>query len=94
MTGAIGVNKPNYLGGQVLTRYNPRLGQPYFNSLSPLDGGGFDVEGLGQPETSNRHFFHGPGLNNYDMAPMRSIDFTDSKRLQMRFEAFNVFNHA
>jgi hypothetical protein len=43
---------------------------------------------------SRRRFFHGPGLNNFDMALLKNIKFTESKALELRFEAFNVFNHA
>ena len=94
MTGAIGVNKPEFLGGKLLNNTNPRSGQPYFNSFSPSMGGAFNVEPLGKIGNSNRRFIHGPGLNNFDMALLRNISFTESKQLQLRFEAFNVFNHA
>ena len=67
---------------------NPRHGNPYFNfSL-------FSQEQLGQFGTSPRRFFHGPGLNNFDMALLKTAKFTESKELQLRFEAFNLFNHA
>ncbi|HZR56472.1 MAG TPA: carboxypeptidase regulatory-like domain-containing protein [Terriglobales bacterium] len=88
LTGAIGVNKPDFVGGKVLNNTDPRSGQAYFNPAA------FAPEPLGQIGTSNRRFFHGPGLNNFDMALLRNIAFTESKELQLRFEAFNVFNHA
>jgi Carboxypeptidase regulatory-like domain/TonB dependent receptor len=87
LTGAIGVDKPNYDGGKVLADTNPRSGQPYFNVAD------FSEEAMGQVGTSNRRFFHGPGLNVFDMALLRNIKFMESKELQLRFEAFNVFNH-
>src|SRR5262249_47154177 len=39
-------------------------------------------------------FFHGHGLNNWDMALLKDTRITESKLLQFRFEFFNVFNHA
>ena len=36
----------------------------------------------------------GPGLNNWDMALLKNTNFTETKVLQLRFEAFNIFNHA
>ena len=46
-----------------------------------------------RPELARR-FFNGPGLNNYDMALLKNLRLTESKSLQFRVEAFNVFNHA
>jgi len=75
---------------------------PYFNNcvltnISQCPSGAvpfFDLEQPGQIGNANRRFFHGPGLNNWDMALSKSIGFTESKSLDLRFEAFNIFNHA
>lgn len=80
------------LGG-VLYDTNPRSGQPYFNSFSPSSGGIFTAEPLGQIGNARRRFFHGPGLNNWDLALLKDTKFTESKSLEFRFEAFNAFNH-
>jgi hypothetical protein len=82
------VDVPNFAGGHVLADTNPRHGNPYFNPLL------FSFEQLGQFGDSRRRFFHGPGLNNFDMALLKTTKITDSKELQLRFEAFNAFNHA
>jgi Carboxypeptidase regulatory-like domain/TonB dependent receptor len=81
------------LGG-VLFDTNPRKGQPYFNSFSPSSGGIFTFEPLGQIGNAKRRFFHGPGLNNWDLALLKDTKFTESKSLEFRAEAFNIFNHA
>jgi hypothetical protein len=75
-------------GGKVLADTNPRHGNSYFNTSL------FSNEQLGQLGNSRRRFFHGPGLNNFDMALAKTTKFTESKELQLRLEAFNVFNHA
>jgi len=41
-----------------------------------------------------RRYFSGPGVDNYDMALLKSTTITESTKLQFRAEAFNVFNHA
>ena len=67
---------------------NPRKGGTYFNTSL------FSNEQLGQFGNSSRRFFHGPGLNNWNMALLKTTQITESKELQLRFEAFNLFNHA
>jgi hypothetical protein len=67
---------------------NPRSGLPYVNPNA------FTFETVGQLGNANRRFFHGPGLNNWDMALLKNTNFTETKTLQLRLEAFNVFNHA
>jgi Carboxypeptidase regulatory-like domain/TonB dependent receptor len=85
---AASVDVPNFAAGKVLADTNPRHGQPYFNvSL-------FSNEQPGQFGNSRRRFFHGPGLNNFDMTLGKIIRITESKELELRVEAFNLFNHA
>ncbi len=85
---AVPVDVPNFSGGKVLATTNPRKGGEYFNTSL------FTFEQLGVLGNARRRFFHGPGINNFDAALLRNIKFTESKNLQLRFEAFNVFNHA
>jgi hypothetical protein len=85
---AVPVDVPNFAGGSVLADTNPRHGNPYFKvSL-------FTPEQVGQFGNSRRRFFHGPGLNNFDMTLAKSIKFTETKEFQFRVDAFNLFNHA
>ncbi len=35
----------------------------------------------------------GPGINNWDMSLQKSFEFTERSALQLRVDAFNVFNH-
>src|SRR5436309_1645953 len=64
-------------------RFNdPRTGKPYFN----IDL--FSKEAIGQLGTASKRFFHGPGLNNWDMALLKDTHITESKVLQFRFEFF------
>lgn len=73
---------------------NPRnenlsnLSNPYFNT------GLFSQEAIGQLGNASRRFFHGPGINNWDLALLKDLRLTESKTLQFRAEFFNAFNHA
>jgi len=83
------VDVPNFSGGgPVLADTNPRHANPYFKTSL------FSNEQLGQFGNSRRRFFHGPGLNNFNMALLKTTKITESKELQLRLEGFNVFNHA
>lgn len=82
-----GIDTPNYNGG-TLHFHDPRSGQPYFD-ITP-----FSKEALGQLGSANKRMFHGPGINNWDMALLKDTHLTETKLLQLRFEFFNVFNHA
>ena len=92
MLGAFNANvdKPNYAndGTALYGNRNPRNkeGAPYFNP------GYYTTEQLGQVGNAMRRSFSGPGINNFDMALLKSIAITEPARLEFRAEAFNVFN--
>ncbi len=91
---AIPLDVPNYTkGAPLFVNRNPRARQPYFNNA--IDGSGvFTPEVMGFLGNSRRRFFHGPGLNNFNMSLAKNTKITESKSLELRFEAFNLFNHA
>lgn len=49
---------------------------------------------LGTFGTANRRFFHGPGINNFDIGMTKRIPITEAKAFEIRGEFFNIFNHA
>jgi hypothetical protein len=83
-----GVDEPQYTPGPLDLNADPRNGKSYFNTSL------FGLQPLGTPGNARRRFFYGPGLDNYDIALMKTVPLTESKQLQFRLEAFNVFNHA
>jgi hypothetical protein len=83
-----GVDEPDVAIGSLNLNRNPRNGQPYFNA------GLFSNNAPGTPGNASRRYFYGPGMENFDMALLKSLRLTESKSLQFRLEAFNVFNHA
>ncbi|HTC34981.1 MAG TPA: carboxypeptidase regulatory-like domain-containing protein [Bryobacteraceae bacterium] len=83
-----GVDQPDVAPGSLNLNHNPRNGQAYFNAAL------FSNNALGTPGDASRRYFHGPGMANFDMAILQNVRLTESKSLQFRIEAFNVFNHA
>ena len=79
---------PNYTPGHLVINKDPRKGLPYFNTSL------FSTEAIGTFGDSSRRFFHGPGLNNTDLALLKTFGITEATKLEFRAEAFNVANHA
>ena len=87
LCGCGGADVPNY-NGQAIHFSNPRHGGQYF------DTGPFTFEDPGVAGNSSRRFFHGPGINNWDLALHKGTQITEKAALEFRAEFFNVFNHA
>ncbi len=83
-----GVDEPQYTPGSWSENGNPRNGKSYFNTSL------FSLQPLGTPGNAPRRFFYGPGSDNYDMTLAKNFALTESKSLDFRIDAFNVFNHA
>ena len=86
LCGCSGADVPNY-NGQSIHFFNPRKTGQYF------DIGPFTSETLGAPGDSNRRFFHGPGINNWDFSFHKTTPIREKAELEFRAEYFNVFNH-
>jgi len=82
------IDTPQYIPGNLQIDKNGRNGKPEFNTAS------FPEEILGVQGNAKRRIFYGPGIDNYDASLQKRIRFHDSKSLDLRFEGFNVFNHA
>jgi outer membrane receptor protein involved in Fe transport len=84
----VGFSDLNVAPGPLQINTNPRNGQPAFNTAL------FSLPPLGMPGNADRRFFYGPGMNNWDIALLKEVKFTESKVLEFRMETFNTFNHA
>ncbi|HKE29451.1 MAG TPA: carboxypeptidase regulatory-like domain-containing protein [Bryobacteraceae bacterium] len=82
------LDTPQVLSGPLNLNTNPRNGQPAFNTSVLVP------EALGQLGDAGRRVFHGPGIENFDMQLSKTTNLTEKKSLEIRVEAFNVFNHA
>ena len=78
---------PDFISGSLNLNGSPRNGLPYFNTSL------FRAPAVGTFGDSRRRFFYGPGMFNTDLALLRSLHLSESKALQFRLEAFNIFNH-
>jgi len=96
-------DEPNLLGGgPIYVNKDPRkqyiktdpltgeqtLVNPYFNPAL------FSAEPLGGQGNANRRFFHGPGVDNWNLTLIKDIRLKENVRLEFRGEFFNAFNHA
>jgi len=95
LLGTLGNGVNNYLldtpavrSGPLHINTNGRNGKAAFNTAL------FSEETLGQLGNAKRRMFHGPGIENFDMTLEKDVHFAESRLLALRFEAFNVFNHA
>jgi hypothetical protein len=82
------LDTPEYHGSPLEINTNPRNERPEFNTAA------FSTETLGQLGNVPRRFFYGPGIENFDMTLTKLVHITESKSLELRAEAFNLFNHA
>jgi hypothetical protein len=89
LCGCGGADVPNY-NGQAIQFLDPRASASHqFFSTNP-----FSPEVIGISGNSNRRFFHGPGINNWDMAVHKRTAVSENMAVEFRAEFFNVFNHA
>jgi hypothetical protein len=54
----------------------------------------FNLPDLGHIGTAARRFFYDPGIANFDLALHKTARLSESRTLEFRMAAFNVFNHA
>ncbi len=83
----VGADQLNFTQGPLRLLGSPTAGPGFNTSL-------FSLPALGTFGNARRRFFHGPGSNNTDLALEKSTTLLDGKELDLRAEAFNVFNHA
>ncbi|MBZ5568748.1 MAG: carboxypeptidase-like regulatory domain-containing protein [Acidobacteriia bacterium] len=58
-----------------------------------FDPGAFEPNALGTLGTTRRGFLHGPSYANIDFALQKDTKVTEGTTIQLRLEAFNLFNH-
>ena len=92
---------PN-VNGPVAT-YDPRVSSLVNTTRNPnnttalpnyyFNPNAFSLEAIGMQGNAGRNNFHGPGINNTDLALAKQVRFSESRSLELRLEAFNAFNH-
>ena len=86
--GGSSTDAPVYTPGNLTGDHNPRHSNPYFNINL------FSQEPLGGQGNAPRRFFHGPGINNTDLALLKDARIVRGISAEFRAEFFNAFNHA
>jgi hypothetical protein len=81
----IGVVRPNLVPG-----VSPYLHRGLSTWLNPA---AFVAPPVGSVGDIGRNSFTGPGINNWDMSLFKNFNFREHLTLQLRLEAYNVFNH-
>jgi hypothetical protein len=85
-------NRPNLLCDPNANA--PHTLQQYFNtSCFQINPSGTATGLVNQPGTAGRGIIEGPPTFRTDFSLMKNIRFSENVRLQLRGEAFNVFNH-
>jgi len=85
----LSADTPDY-NHQSLGITNPRDNQfHYFFNISD-----FSQSAIGEEGNSQRRFFHGPGINNWDMTFKKITTIREGMNLEFRGEFYNMFNHA
>jgi hypothetical protein len=74
------------------------VGDPSPGGFSSSQDAWFNTAAFAQPAPGRfgsvgRNTLRGPGINNWDLAFFKNIEFPGNTRLQLRFESFNAFNH-
>jgi len=82
-----GIDEPNVAVGDLQVNHRPGPGGYAFNT------GVFTLPALGTLGNGRRRFFYGPGADNTDLAVEKTTVFGKGMSLELRAEAFNVFNH-
>ncbi|MGC2399647.1 MAG: carboxypeptidase regulatory-like domain-containing protein [Acidobacteriaceae bacterium] len=83
--------RPDYIGGQITAPHNHNVGAGQFPMW--FNPGVFQVPANGTYGNFRRNSIYGPGVDNWNMSLFKNINFTENLRIQLRFEAYNVFNH-
>ncbi|MGH9932795.1 MAG: TonB-dependent receptor, partial [Pyrinomonadaceae bacterium] len=86
---ASGSRSGNSVGANSFSFLELPAANPFVN---PLTGNG--VVGPFPTEMSKRNAFRGPGFWNADLGLYKRVKFNEKYSMQLRLEAFNVFNHA
>jgi hypothetical protein len=81
------LDTPNVTPGcDLRINHNPANGAAFNTSC-------FSLPDLGTLGSAPRRMFYGPGIENVDLAVVKNTALGGSRSLQLRLEAFNVFNH-
>ena len=59
-----------------------------------INPSGFSIPQIGTFGTCRPRLYHGPGARNVDLSLFKQFPLGDVRKIELRFEFFNAFNHA
>jgi hypothetical protein len=89
----------DYAGVGTSTRQRPMASRTPFLSRGErninrwFDPAAYSLPAFGTFSPVARNILSGPGWNNWDMSFAKFVRFSESRRLEIRADGFNVFNH-
>ena len=89
--GGFGHIRPDYIGGPIIGNHSHS--QPAGQFPMWYNPAAFAVPANGSYGNFRRNSIYGPGVDNWNMSLFKNFNFTENMRIQLRFEAYNVFNH-
>jgi hypothetical protein len=87
ITGTPSITPRAYLTG------NPNLPAGKRTFSQNFNTGVVQVPAVGTFGNAARSVIRGPGINNWDLALVKNVPIRERLRLQLRWEAYNAFNH-
>jgi hypothetical protein len=87
------VGYPSIYNPRNATVVNATLGGTTPGTNYYFNPNAFGLEAIGTLGNEGRNNFHGPGINNTDLVLAKDFRWTEVRRIELRLEAFNVFNH-
>ncbi len=81
----VGLDRPDVIGDPKLS--NPTIAK-WFNTAA------FQKQAAGTFGNASRNILRGPGAWNLDTSMTRNFDLREQLKMNLRFEAFNLLNHA
>jgi hypothetical protein len=84
--------RPDYVSGSpILTGHSHNV--PAKESPMWYNPGAFAQPANGSFGDFRRNSIYGPGVDNWNMSLFKNFIFNENVRVQLRFEAYNIFNH-
>jgi len=80
-------------GSRTLVLSNPILAKGDRTMLRYFNTGAFAMPAIGTAGNAPRDVVRGPGTNNFDMTIFKNFPIREKANFQLRFEAYNAFNH-
>lgn len=87
ITGSSSISPRAVLTGNANLSRSDRSFSRYFNTSV------IQLPAVGSWGNAPQNFITGPGVNDFDLALMKNIPLHDRLNLELRFEAYNAFNH-